>query len=588
MIENRRLSDKIIIVFLGCLILIIGLRHIEYYNGIIVLNDEFGYWGIAASAAGYNWNDMMSLTPYYGFGYSAILFLFIKMGASVAIAYKIAILANVLMLLASFLLAVYCGHRLFTNINYRIVCIGSFVALCYCNTLFQSQIAWAETYLYFLFWVLCALIISIQKKCTVAKMTMIAVVAGIMFMTHQRTLGILIAIGIILIIMICTKKQITCFQGICFILMAVFMFIIYKNVKSTIQENYWSNSTLGQINDFALTTNSIANSISIAAIINLFEGTGGKAFYFLATGGLAFFIGIKELVFIIVNAIKDWGTLKKLSNNAVVSAFLILSFLSAVGISVLFMLNNYSRLDLAVYGRYIENTIGPILLIGMMTILSRKVNLKELIAYFVLLGISGILTVIFLSKVDSTSFVDVSSVGASVFFKNHNKYEAVCVMGMTAAVVAVLVYCLNNYMKKLGIIFSVCLLCLNWFYTADKVSDEIVLSGQIFREKDNSPISEMLRHCKVRDIYFVQGEDPFAYEIKYFQFWVPDIKIHVISADDFNSIPDNSVWIYENSNEQSWKYEEDAYIVQNEAYTVATQKDSVWALEMQAWEKNYN
>lgn len=582
---NRKLSDRIIITAFCSFLFAIGLKNIRNLNEIIVLNDEFGYWGIAASLAHYDWKNLMGLTPYYGFGYPFILGGLLWTGMSMVSAYKIAIIFNVLMLIFSYLLAVYCGRKLFPEINSKIIIIGSFIVICYSNTIFQSQIAWAETYLYFLFWCLLALVIAIQQKCTILKMVLLAAVAGIMFMTHQRTLGILIALGITLImIFFCKRPQIKVSHFFCFVITAVVMYLLYKNIKTMIQTNYWSDSVLGQINDFTLTTTSVVNSLSMNSVINLFEGVGGKAFYFLTSGGILFFIGIWEILSEVkTDILKFCKGKNELKWKTIIYIFILLAFLSALGISVLFMINNYTRLDLAVYGRYIENTIGPILLIGIISIWSKGLNAKKIICFCVSVGISGIITESFIAKVSSNNFVDVSSVGASIYFGNYDKYIAVCAMSVVAILIAFGIYWLNRYSKTLYIILSACIVGANWLYVADTVAANVVISQQTFRKRDNFDIAEMLKASEVTDIYFIQGVDQFAFEVKYLQFWIPDITIHVISEEELKDIPDDSIWIYENSTKKDKKFRQDACIVRNAAYTIATQKDSIWADKIKNW-----
>ena len=41
-----------------------------------ILNDEFGYWANAAHIFGYDWSGVVSMSPYYSYGYSLFLFPF--------------------------------------------------------------------------------------------------------------------------------------------------------------------------------------------------------------------------------------------------------------------------------------------------------------------------------------------------------------------------------------------------------------------------------------------------------------------------------------------------------------------------------
>ncbi len=68
-----------------------------------MFNDEFGYWGNAATIAGWNWNELLALTPYYSIGYSLMLVPLFKLGLTSVQMYRIAILMNMGFIFISYL-----------------------------------------------------------------------------------------------------------------------------------------------------------------------------------------------------------------------------------------------------------------------------------------------------------------------------------------------------------------------------------------------------------------------------------------------------------------------------------------------------
>ena len=62
-------SYKKILILCSILVVIIPLANIRYFNGLSLLNDEFGYWATAGYLNGFRWDDLIQLTPYYASGY---------------------------------------------------------------------------------------------------------------------------------------------------------------------------------------------------------------------------------------------------------------------------------------------------------------------------------------------------------------------------------------------------------------------------------------------------------------------------------------------------------------------------------------
>ena len=78
--------------------------------------DEFGYFGVAASLAGWDWKEMMATSNYYSFGYSLILVPLIwiaQIGISMSRVYKIVIVLNAFLLVGEYLLIKRVEEKVF-------------------------------------------------------------------------------------------------------------------------------------------------------------------------------------------------------------------------------------------------------------------------------------------------------------------------------------------------------------------------------------------------------------------------------------------------------------------------------------------
>ena len=72
MIENKKLQNAFVVFFAIMLVWLVG-RNIPYLCTVLELGDEAGYLGNAAYFTGYDWNDIRTILPYYGYGYSVLL-----------------------------------------------------------------------------------------------------------------------------------------------------------------------------------------------------------------------------------------------------------------------------------------------------------------------------------------------------------------------------------------------------------------------------------------------------------------------------------------------------------------------------------
>lgn len=70
--------------------------------GFTLYPDEFGYWASAANIVGYDWSEVASMGSYYSFGYSLILIPVLAVTQNGIVAYRIAVLINVMLMAVSF------------------------------------------------------------------------------------------------------------------------------------------------------------------------------------------------------------------------------------------------------------------------------------------------------------------------------------------------------------------------------------------------------------------------------------------------------------------------------------------------------
>lgn len=250
---------------------------------ISVINDEFGYWGIAAYFSGYDWTGLSGTSPYYGYGVGMIYFLLFKIFKDSVMMYKAAIVLNAVMLITAFYISLVCAKKLFPHVSEYLRILFCFFISFYPNTLVQSQYAWTETILYIWFWGMFLLVILIGESASYQKMLFFALGLVYGLMVHQRTLGIFcVGILVIFILMIlgkCNKKQFFFFM-----ITIILGFLVYLSIKNYLNDNFWKTISyeMASRNNFSGQLSIIQRIFTPEGIKDFVLGVFGKSFYLLS------------------------------------------------------------------------------------------------------------------------------------------------------------------------------------------------------------------------------------------------------------------------------------------------------------------
>lgn len=574
--RQLRSVNIIVLLVLSTILLLLSLVHIRELDQIVVLNDEFGYWSVAASIAGKNWKDLILNTPYYSYGYSILLVPLFYLKLPTYLIYKLAILFNAFILVLGYWISILCGQKIFPKMNRKLLMAVCFLITCYPNVLVQTQIAWTESLLNFLFWVTILIILSILETPRTWKMLVFSIVLGYMLIVHQRTVGIVLSGGII-IILLCISKKVPFKDMILGLSVLCGIVIISFWLKGNLKDWLWTSSELKNMNDFSGQTSLINAVFSKSGLQSIFYGLAGRIFYFLVSGGIIWYCGFVQIFKNIFFVIKK-STIRVIDYIPHVEAFIALSFLTSLAIGLTSVAQGFARADTVVYGRYIENTMGPILLIGAGLIIQKKIPIKQIVSYFLMLTITSFLTIHILQLIGNSSFVDISSVGLAKFFEGQNGKEAIvhatlCTF-ILSGIVCTLVY---SRWKHIGYLVAGVVILGYWLSIGQYVYIHTIAYMQTTKTENNENIAELLKKTEKNTIYYFKDKrfDPYCSNVKYLQFWVPDIQVKVISQEDEKEVPPNSIWICEKGNKNVENQIRDAKILieSNELY-ICTQMDS--------------
>lgn len=377
---NKKVKLPLLLFVEILIILCVHLYNLDSLHGFSVLGDELGYWGNAAFFLGNDWDDILNNISYYSYGYSLFLMLIMSLPVTAVMMYRLAIIANALFMVTSFLISYYLFTRLLPDKNKILVSIACTAMAVYASYVSCSGVAWSECYLVLFVWLILLQGYFISQKITMLRILVFAAELGYIYMIHQRTIPFLIA-GVIYIFALFLQKKAKAKHLIALILTASSLLVVASMIKSYLQ-TYLLYAAKESGNDYSAI---FANMNISTLVVPTIREVAGQ-FYYLWTASFGIIplgIGITVVTFI-----KKW---KEKEDTCYFRGFVLLSFFGILGVSSIFMRLSVSRLDYLVYGRYNEIIIGFFVVMGFLGI-SDFVKQKNswiilvcaLVCYFVL------------------------------------------------------------------------------------------------------------------------------------------------------------------------------------------------------------
>ncbi len=429
----------------------------------ILLDDEYGYWANSSYFMGLDWSSITKNIAYYSYGYSLILLAlrliapWLDTGGWDGM-YQLATTFNLVMLVASFFIAVKLCRRYMKNMNWLVRCFACFVVMLYPACKIYSHTTLSECALTFFFWVFLYTMHRVTDRPSILNHAAFAVVSVYLYIIHQRTLAQFITAFIIVLLVrlrrISRMKDAAAFGSVmcaCLIIHSV----IKQNLQNTL---YMGNPPVGAgellsyactkktalmivlllvtllmlylveqgkvrlvfglamagtvmaviyvarktglgntavealpdrlaMNDFAGQWEKVRNIFTVPGLIRLGTSVVGKWFYLAAGSGLVICWGMRNLIvnafWIAVDSIRrgahallgkrDDG-LKRLGGDPARHLWLFGVFLAWAGTFMICAIykEGLFKVDDLVHGRYIEYTIGILLIYSVDILLAER------------------------------------------------------------------------------------------------------------------------------------------------------------------------------------------------------------------------
>lgn len=177
----------------------------------ILFNDEIGYWSNSAFFLGMDWTSVTGKINYYSYGYSLLLMPLQALARTFYWnwdrLYHAAVIMNGLFLAMSYGIALKLTGRYLPGLSRLVRTAACFVVCTYSAYIVYAHIAWTECTLVFFFWVFLYVMMLVTDRPTVGNHVAFAIVAFYLYTVHQRSLGIVVTSGLVVLCMRLLRKN---------------------------------------------------------------------------------------------------------------------------------------------------------------------------------------------------------------------------------------------------------------------------------------------------------------------------------------------------------------------------------------------
>lgn len=374
--KKNKAAVYLVLLMLLCFCLCqYGLQRIF---GFSLFPDEFGYWAPAAKMLGWDWSEATSLGSYYSFGYSLVLAPILYFVKDSILAYRTAVVINMILMCIGLLLLYKLMQKLFPGMEKERAVIISGIAVLYPPWIFYMQMTMTEGLLLFLYILICYLFVCFLEKPRALTAVGLSAALVYIYFVHMRSIGMIAAGSVTLLLWAFGNKDSKLRKNVLLALFLLFAFVLVGlGIKDGLIEKLYHGASeeLLQYNDYSGQWGKLKVLVSISGIKNFLAGCAGKALYLgLATCGLAYW-GIYLLITKVADTFREWkkGSLVK---KDYIWCFMLLATAAQFIVTVVYTLGSAdtgnSRLDLFIHGRYSELIVPLLLALGIKKVLESR------------------------------------------------------------------------------------------------------------------------------------------------------------------------------------------------------------------------
>lgn len=549
----------IIIIFTVCLWDVNSLERIR------VVDDGFCYWGIAATLSGYDWTELISASAYYSFGYSFILiplFWLHRLGLSMPIVYRLAIVLNAFFLSGCYLMALYMIKELFKDIPDRLKQIIALFATLYIGNMAQMGLAWSETFLLFMFWCTVVLLYRVIKKPGYRNIFGLVLTTAWLFAVHMRSIGVVISVCIVIFCFFMShRKEIDKKYFVYTIVLSLIFLCIVVIFKTYVSDYIYVGNAAESTNNVQANVDRLGNFRSVKGVVDLAVSYTGKLFYASTATFLFSTIGLVTAVFGLFYGyiLKDKGGVRKRWQvKQWVTCFVLLSFLAEFGVNAIFkalpiVRTKESKLgnDTLIFGRYSDFVVGPMIILGVWAVYNLKTHYNEIILA-ILISIASTAVVqfsynvmAFRKKTETVGFRFAAAPWFNRLIDGHKIDFAYGIMMLSIGILITLCF-IRLLMEYKWHVFGALLIVLAGVWSVLGVLGGIEYTeSKLSKEKGVDTVAHILETTEADvPIYMVGGANT---EVKILQWLLANRPIHTCELEDVDNIDTDNALILGNS-----------------------------------------
>lgn len=538
-IQIKNIYGKFISVILAVLLLLTYCANIHNVCTVWELVDEAGYLANVAYITGYDWDDVRSVLPYYGYGYSILLipiFHFTQTGVALI---QGAIGVNICLVLGIYVLQIYILQKIFKKKD-LVVYSGIAFIMCICPYIISNTYK-VNCEVFFTFWFLLiiAMIYNAIEKRKLYIYCILGICSAYSFFIHTRAFVIIFAVVVTLLWEIKKNNDTqNCKNLISFAVSFLIFGAIFYGIKLSIVNSAQvlsisvdNSKVSGNLLTISYLEERLKWLFNLEDIKFYFLSFVAKIFYIIyATGTMAVW-GYIELL----NSIrKQWN--EKLEKDSVCAVYVFMFFCVTLMVGVCTingagMLENFTTFF---YNRYYEFAIWPLFGIGVYKCVSHKQNIKK----YSLIGISiGLLCVVLLQLnaylCSNEIHIDTCRIAAFSAVVNRNKTfeDLVWCLTLTMFLLLGIFFWLNQKFRVL------ILFVLVWFISCSSiVCLKTIIQVNKVAESDAMVAEYILADDGEKKVYMINEPDIYDYFYSRMQVLIKNKPLYVIEPNEIKNV----------------------------------------------------
>ena len=505
---------------------ILRIFYITRVKGPFVYTDEMGYWGHAANLTGNTWSGVMRNMPWYAFGYSLLLVPLFLMSADIVVMYRMAVILNIILGLLNFWLVYKVIRKAVPEISGALP-IGAiaFTATSYSAYIFQSYIAWSETLLTFLVWLILYELISLEENPGYIKCILLGATAGYAYIVHNRMLAVVAAVLMTMFFLLWSKKiKVQYFLSVMLALIALFILSsLGKNyledllVNNTAQQNVGASISFGKTNTLSDQIGKVKEILTIDGMKKFLLNIVGQVWQILSATYLIAGFGIAYCIDKGIKAIRE-------KRNISFYLFPFMALAATIAMTSLFFIESSAvtmdgavRIDTFFYGRYNDVLMGAFIMMALLFFYLKK---EKKTYYIYIIPVYAIyLTssfVIYYNLKDIKSFYlnIVSAVSIHVFHWLGEFAVWKCALVTICVSVLCLIFCLIKIPKQINR-YIVSLLLIFFFSTTALKCMRYAIRGENDYIQQYAEVFDFLNeNTQKRDVIYTTMNGKPAYDLQ--------------------------------------------------------------------------